>query len=116
ARRRPNPNLHALTGEALDAADLGGSDDLDAFVSEELFNLLGCVRVMAFQELRAMLNDRYPAAEAAIGLGEFKADVTAADNNQMFRQPVEFEELDVRQRSALGQAGNRWDRRMSTDI
>ena len=41
-------------------------------------------------ELRPMLDDRHAAAEAAIGLRQFEADIAAAEHDQMWRHIVEF--------------------------
>ncbi len=53
-----------------------------------------------------MLNNRHAAPEAPARLGEFEADISAAEDNKVLRQTIELEYLDVRERRALCQAGN----------
>ncbi len=53
-----------------------------------------------------MLDNGDAAAEAAVGLGEFEADIAAAEDDQVRGQSVEFEQLDVRERSGIRQAGD----------
>ena len=53
-----------------------------------------------------MLDHRHPAAETAVGLGEFEADVSAPEHHQVFGHTIEFEHLDVGQRPGVGQPGN----------
>src|SRR4029453_2131371 len=56
------------------------------------------------------------ASEAAVRLGEFEADIPAAEDDEMLGQPVELEQLDVRERSGIRQAGNRWNRGMRPEV
>ena len=67
-------------------------------------------------ELRPVLDHRHAAAETAVRLGEFQADVAAAEDDQVRRQAVEFQRLDVRQRPGVREAGGRRDRRPRPDV
>ena len=48
------------------------------------------------REARVAFHDGYIAAKAAHSLGEFQADVTAANNQEMPWNTVQFEGFDVR--------------------
>ena len=63
-----------------------------------------------------MLDHGDPAAEASVRLGEFEADVAAAEDDEVLGQPVEFQQLDVRHRTRLRQARNRWDRAVGAHV
>src|SRR5439155_9149273 len=64
----------------------------------------------AAEKVFSVVDDGHAASEAAVGLGEFEANVSAAEDDEMLGQPVELEQLDVRERSGIRQAGNRWNR------
>ena len=81
-----------------------------------LSDLFRHVGVLAPGELRSVLDDGHAAAEAAVGLRQFEADIAAAEHDQMRRQIVEFQRLDIRQRPGGIEAGNVWYRRMGSDI
>ncbi len=57
-------------------------------------------------ELAAGLDDRHAAAEASERLGRLDADVAAAEHDQMRRQVIELERLDVRERAGRLEARN----------
>ena len=63
-----------------------------------------------------MLDDGHAAAEASVRLGEFEADVPAAEDDEVSGQSIEFEQLDVRERSGIRQAGDRWNRGAGAQI
>ena len=63
-----------------------------------------------------MLDDGHAAAEAAVRLGELEADIPAAEDDEVLGQPVEFEQLDVRQRPGIRQAGDRRDRGVGSQV
>ena len=56
------------------------------------------------------------AAEAAISLRQFQARIAAADHDQMLRQIVELQRLDMRERLGRLQTGNVRKGRMRSDI
>jgi len=80
------------------------------------FDLGGDVRVLAFEKLRSLLNDRHSAAESGVGLREFQAHITSADHNEVLGQAVEFKRLNVRERFGLSQARDRRNRGMRAEI
>src|SRR3546814_2570916 len=55
-------------------------------------------------------------AEAPVSLGEFEADIPAAQNDQMVGNPVKFERLDIGERSGRREAGNRGHVRMRAQV
>src|SRR5208282_3795432 len=67
------------------------------------------VRILAAEELRSVLDDGHAAPEAAVRLGEFEANIPAAEDDEVVGHPVEFEHLDVRERPGIRQAGDRWN-------
>ena len=71
-----------------------------------LSHLLGDIGVLASHDLRPGLDDRHAAAEAAIGLRHFDAGIAAAKHDQMRRQFIEFERLDMGERVRVPQTGN----------
>lgn len=63
-----------------------------------------------------MLKNGDLAGEAAARLGEFKADETTTDHNQMFWDDVEFENFDVGEKRRLMKSGDVRDGRARADI
>src|SRR3546814_17604542 len=63
-----------------------------------------------------MIDDGDPTAEAPVSLGEFEADIPAAQNDQMVGNPVKFERLDIGERSGRREAGNRGHVRMRDKV
>ena len=88
ALRRPHAETQTLSGPPLDLERLGRKENLDPFVAEELPDGLRDVGVLPFGQLRPVLDHRHPAAETAVSLCEFKADVAAAEHDQVRRQAV----------------------------
>ena len=86
---------HALSGPPLDLERLGRKENLDPFVGEELPDGVRDVGVLPAGQLRPVLDHRHAAAETAVSLGEFEADVAAAEHDQVRGQTVEFERFDV---------------------
>src|SRR5262245_45295641 len=52
------------------------------------------------------LNDRNATAETSQGLGHFEPDIAAPQNEEVLRDAVQFEGLDVRHRPRFGEAGD----------
>jgi hypothetical protein len=76
-----HPECYARPGPPRDTEQLGLQQDFDAFVRQQFPKRIRYVRVFSLQEVRATLDDRDPAAEPPHGLGEFQADVTAAEDD-----------------------------------
>ena len=79
-------------------------------------HFIGDVGILAAHQLRSRLDDRHAAPEATISLGQFETDIAGAKHDQMRRQVVELESLDVRERPGGLEAGNARNRRMRADI
>ena len=94
-----------LAGPPLDAIDGGPGQDLDPLVPEELLDRLGHVRVLAVDQRAVPFDDRHAAAEAAEGLRQLEAHVAAAQDDQVLRELVQLQGLDVGQRARLREAG-----------
>ena len=69
------------------------------------------VAILAVGQGVVPLDDRHAAAEASHGLGQLEPDVSAPQDEEVIRDAVQFEGLDVRHRPRLGEAGDRVDPR-----
>ena len=98
--RDRSPGLAACLDE------FGADVDLNPFAREDPPDFLGDVRILPAHELRPGFNDGDFGAEAAIGLRQFEAGVSAADHDQTRRQDAEIESLDMRQRLCRLEAWN----------
>ena len=94
-----------LAGSPLDAIDGGPGQDLDPLVPEEPLDRLGHVRVLAVDQRAVPLDDGHAAAEAAERLRQLEAHVAAAQDDQVFREVVQVQGLDVGQRARLREPG-----------
>src|SRR5262249_40050212 len=106
----------ALTRSPLRANDVGSQKDFDLFGGKEAAKFLGDFRVLGAEELRPVLDHRNAAAEALVRLGEFEADIPAAEDNEVFGHTVEFEQLDVSQRPGIRKPSDRRDGGMSAQV
>jgi hypothetical protein len=99
-------NAHGPSGLPVDGADLRLAVQGDPLVAEQPDDARRDVGVFVAERLRPGLDDRDLRAEPAHGLRQLQPDVAAADDDQMFRQPVQVKQLDVGHRSRLGQTGH----------
>ena len=99
-----------LAGVALDAGYFCIRHDGDAFVPAHFFQSLRDIFVFVVGEAAIAVDQRDLGAETAEGLGEFESDITSAQNQEMFRDVIKFQGLDVGQRLRLGQSRNRLKR------
>src|SRR5262249_45579067 len=99
-----------------DVEHVGPDKDVDPFGTEDAADFFGNVRVLAGEELWPVLDHGDAAAEAPVRLGEFEADVAAAEDDEVLGQPGELQQLDVRHGTGPRQAGNRWDRAMGPQV
>src|SRR3984885_13962103 len=95
-----------LAGVALDAGYFCIRNDGDAFLSAHFFQSLRDIFVFVVREAAIAVDQRDLGAETAEGLGKFESDVTATQNQKMFRDVIKFQGLDVGQRLRLGQSRN----------
>src|SRR5262249_43268568 len=96
--------------------EVGIQENLDGLGGQYVADLFSSVEVFAGHELGAALDDRHAAAEAAVGLCQLETDITAAEHDQMRRQVVELESLDIREWSGRFQPGNLGNCRVRPDI
>ncbi len=61
-------------------------------------------------EAAVAVDQRHLGAKTAEGLGEFESHITRAQDQEMFRDVIEFQRLDVSERSHLCQSRNRFQR------
>jgi len=108
--------FYVCAGETFNAADGGVGNDVDAFVVEELLDGFGDIGVFAVGEGGVALDDGDAGAEAPHGLGEFKTDVAAADDEEMFGYGVELEGFDVGERMSFEEAGDGVDGRAGAGV
>ena len=64
------------------------------------------VGIFPLEQARAALDDRDAAAEPPHRLGEFQADVAAAEDDEVLGQPFEVQGFDVRHRPGVGKPGH----------
>src|SRR5713101_3542247 len=91
---------------SLDAANLGVQQNLDSLIDEQVLERRRDIGIFPARELRAVFDHGHIRAEPTKRLREFKADVPAAEHNQMPGQAIKLQRLDMRHRRSLGQAGH----------
>jgi hypothetical protein len=62
---------------------------------EQLQQGRGDIRVFTAGNLVSLLDHGYPGAEAAHRLRQLKSDISAAQHDEVLRQAIQFESLDV---------------------
>src|SRR5262249_53303755 len=82
---------------------------VDAFLAEKIADRLRDVLVLPRDQARPELDQGHLAAEAAIHLGEFKSDVAAAQDDEMWREKIYLHHRAVGEVGDLVEAGNRGD-------
>ena len=85
-------------------------DDLDPLVFECCVQRRSRFRVGARGDLRTVVDDRHPRAEAREDLRELESDRAAADDEQRFRHLFQLERADVVDPVDVLESGNRWHR------
>ena len=83
-----------------------GRQHLDPLVVEEFPQRFRDVAIFAVSQGVVPLNDRNATAEASQGLGHLESDIAAPQNEEVLRDAVQFEGLDVRHRPRFGEAGD----------
>ena len=97
----------AVARSALDIEGLRLEEKLNPFSPQNSVHFIDDVGILAGHQLRPGLDHGHAAAEAAISLRQFEADIAAAEHHQMRGCIVEFERLDMGQRPGGFEAGNR---------
>src|SRR5262245_45548277 len=106
AGSRAHGHAHLFPRSALHVEGLRLDEESDAFVGEKPLHLVGDVTVLATHDLRAGLDDGHAAAEATIGLGHFQADIATAEHDEVRRQGVELQDLNMGKGPGRLQTGN----------
>lgn len=89
-----------------DTARSGVQHDLDALIDEQVLDRCCDVGIFAVRQLLAVFDHGDIRSESTKRLRKFEADITAAEHNQMSRQAIEFQRLDMRHWRSLGEAGH----------
>src|SRR6202012_2940025 len=76
----------------------------------------GAVGILAANDLRGRVDDRHSTAETPVSLREFEADIAAAQDDQMRRHIIDFENVDVGKRPSRLEAGDTRHGAMRADI
>ncbi len=100
----------------MDAERLGIAKNIDALAAQSLTDRLRHIGIFTPHDLPPGLDDRHMTAEAAKSLRHFNAGIAAAKHDQMRRHVIEFQRLDVGQRTGLPQARNVWNSRVRADV
>jgi hypothetical protein len=69
---------------------LNAEQDLDALGGQDTQHLFRDIGILAAHQLPTRFDDRYSAAEAAVGLRHFGPDIASAQHDQVRRQIVEL--------------------------
>src|SRR5260370_596391 len=88
AARVIDVHSNAIAGMSLDAANLGVQQDLDSLIDEQILERGADVRILAAVDLLARADNLTIRDNLTKTRRQFKADVAAADHNQMPRQPI----------------------------
>jgi hypothetical protein len=105
-----------LSGSTLYTHDLGADQELNPLVGENALQRLRDIGILATHELRPVLDHGHAAAEASIGLGQFQPHVAASKHDEMRRQIIELQRLDVREGSGGLEPGYARNRRVRADV
>src|SRR6516165_1632165 len=106
-------DLVAAPGEA-DA--FGIQPDVDALALDDVLDRRRQILVLMANQPRRHFDDRYLAAKAAVHLAEFKADIAAADNDEMVRRKIDVHHRRIRQVGYFVYAGHWRHQRPAADI
>src|SRR6266851_5627875 len=101
---------------SVDAASCGIQHDLDSLIDEQVLERCCDIGIFPVRELRAVFDHSHIRAEPTKRLRKFKADVPAAEHNQMPWQAIKLQRLDMRHRGSVGQAGHLRNRCARTKV
>ena len=85
---------------------MGASYNVDALVDQYLTDFVSDINILTHHNARSGLEDRYLAAEAPECLRKFEAAEASTENDQVCRDLVELESLDMMKWLRLAQTGN----------
>src|SRR5262249_32845113 len=100
---------HLLSRSPVNVEDLGRQQKLDAFIAEDPLHLIHNIGILSAHQPRPRLDDGHTAAEATISLRHFEPDISAPEDDQMCGRVIEFERLNMSERLAGFETGNRRD-------
>src|SRR5262245_39547660 len=109
AASRAYRDPHFVSRSPVNVEDLGREQKLDAFVAEDSLHLSRNVGILSAHQLGPRLDDGHAAAEATIRLRHFESDISASEDDQVCGQVIEFERLNMGERLAGFETGNRRD-------
>ncbi len=116
ACQRPHLEADCVSGSALNTKNLNSKMHLYAVVAQHLQNCIRDVGIFPAGELWSDLHDADAAAEAAIGLRQLQADISAAKHDQVVGQSIKLERLDIGERLCRRETRNTRDRRVRPEI
>src|SRR5688572_18637080 len=90
--------------------------NLYPFCLQNLANGLGYIFVFTSNQTRAHLNNRDFAAEAAIHLTKFQADITPADDDEVLRQKINLHHRGIVEKRDIVNARHLGDSSAPTDV
>ena len=88
-----------LPGSPLYTSSLSSHQHVDPFADQNALDLVGHVTILTGHELRLLLDDGHPTTEPTVCLRQFETDIASPEHDQVRRQVVEIQCLDVRERS-----------------
>jgi hypothetical protein len=108
-------DLHTLLVRR-DGDALGVGSDGNAFAQQDVLDRFRHVRVFTADQPRRLLHDGHVCAESPVHLRELEADIAAADDHEMCRQPVERQNRRVGEIRHLADAREIRDDRAAADV
>ena len=116
AGERAHDHADVLSGSTAHLEGLGRQEEVNTFLTEDPLHRIRDVGILAAHELRAMLDDRHPAPEATVRLGQFETNIAAPEHDQMCWQVVQLQRLDMCERSGRLEAGDARNYRVRSDV
>ena len=96
--------------------DFGLRQKLNPLIAEDPLHFTRDIGILSAYQAGSGLDDGHAAAKALVGLCQFETDIAASEHDQVRRQVVELESLDVRQRPGRLETGNGWYCRMRANV
>src|SRR5262249_28012281 len=103
---RAHDEADFLPGSPLYTSSLSSHQYVDPFSNQEALDRAGPATILRAQELRGLLDDGPPPTEPPVCLRQFETDIASPEHDEVRRQVVEIQCLDVRERSGRLKAGN----------
>src|SRR6516165_8494122 len=100
---------HGLAGPPLHALDVRACPDRNPLVLEEFPQRLRGISIFTVDQDVGPLGNRHAAAKALQGLSQLESDIATSQDEEVLRDAVQFEGLDVRHRPRVGKSRDRVD-------